>query len=782
MKLCVSLVGGAIFFGVVSCKEKPKTVEAPVVEKSVTEKVIETVEKAVTPKVEKSLTDDERAAKLGFAKFLPKDTEMMMSVYNSQKAGEQLKALKLYGLFESELSKGGMAPEGDGSSIEGNLLEDEDAVAPDAAQDAAPVQGNIQEGKKEEGKKEEGKKEEWSPWALLGREVTVALGKTGGEQTGKMLTFSRRMAYFQAKALGKAAQSYAKTGNMEDFNTSLQSEMGKGLFKNLLQDSESGVGLFDKAEMPPIYIAFRAKEGQLDQALQLVNNSMAIFGLAGEMVAPAQLETAGAKFAGYKLLGSEIAKLMKGGREEMDKSMGAETVDSLMKSIAKKNLIVVTGSIGDYVVMMIGGTEDSLKLTADIKESIVATDAFKFADPYADKQLLSIVYGEKAFWEEVIKDAGSLQSYAIGLRDGISGGGGLGETRDLESMLDIVVEREKALLALGSSSDLGMVAFVEDGLKIESFGGYDKGWIDLDAETTLSHLGDSGDNILFLDIPSNANYDKKMGDYLEAIVETMYAGTVKFSELKIETPELAEMKGYMNLFDSQFRTNVVGMYSSLRNLSQGLGQETAVVMDLKGSMPAVPGLPQKVVDEAKAPRITLISPVTDRSKIKGAWKDMDASTTSLLAKVSEMAGKKIPMQKPVSSEKDGMTTWFFPFPFFQDDFMPSVTVSDKWFAMSTSKTKAQDLIGKAVAGGKPGNGAELRVNFNALTQYADQMLTIVESNSAQIFTDESKLEDFNREKVQIKKVIDACRDFDSMSWTIRKEGASMHSSVHFKTK
>ena len=56
--------------------------------------------------------------------------------------------------------------------------------------------------------------------------------------------------------------------------------------------------------------------------------------------------------------------------------------------------------------------------------------------------------------------------------------------------------------------------------RIESFGGSDSGAVNWDAKTTLSHLGDSGDNMLFLNIPGNAAYDAKVGDYLEAIVET----------------------------------------------------------------------------------------------------------------------------------------------------------------------------------------------------------------------------------------------------------------------
>ena len=779
MKYSASLIGASVLFGAVSCKDKEKTVGTGGGEESVVEKVAESVKEAITPKAESSLSDEERAAKLGFAKFLPKDTEMVMSVYNSEKVAEQLKALKLYGLLESELGMGGMLPGPDGPMledggplIEEDLLEDEDAVAPDAEQAEDPLDGDL----------EEEMMEEPSPWMLLGQEVTIALGATAGEQTGRLLTLNRRMAYFQARALGKAAQSYAKTGKMDEFAEELESEMGEGLIKNLLEDSESGIGLFDKTEMPPLYIAFRAKEEELEQALQLVNGGMGIFGMAGEMVAPVDFETGGAQFAGFKLLGAEIAKTMEAEREDMEEMLSPEVIDGILKSISKKNLVVVTGTVGDYVVMMIGGSEESLKIAADVKASLVATDNLKFADPFADKQLVSLIHGEKELWDELIKEAGGLGAYALGLRDGISGGGGMGVTRDLESMLEIVADREKELLALGVSSDLGLVAYAEDGLKIESYGGYDKGAVEWGAKTKLAHLGDSDDNMLFLNIPSNAGYDEKMGDYLEAIVETLYATTVKFSELEIDAPELAELKQYMKLFDGEFRTDVVGLYSALDGMSDGLGHEMAVVMDLKGSMPAIPGIPQELVDDGKAPRITMIAPVTDRSKIKDGWKEMDLRATALLAKVSEMTGEKIPMQKPISSEKDGMTTWFFAMPFFQDDFLPSVTVSDEWFAMSTSKTQSLDLMSKAAAGGETGGGIEFYVNFSSITDSADEMLNVVDKNSAVVFTEDYELESFNREKVQMKKVIEACREFDSMSWTVKKENGQMHGSVHFKMK
>lgn len=770
MKYNIWCLGSVVVLGAISCKEKPKTVEAPGAETSVVEKVVEKVKEAVTPPPAAALSDEERAAKLGFAKYLPADTELVMSVYNVREASEQFKALKLYGFFE-EMA---MAPRMDiGDEMpEEEMLEEDVLGEPDAEQ--------AEDGLAAE---EEPQEEMPNAMTLLGQEVTIAMGDTSGEQMGNFLTASQRMAYFQAKAFGKAAQILAKSGDMKEFSAIMAEEMETGLLKNLLEDSESGIALLEKAEMPPLYIAFRAKEGELEQAAMLVNGSMGMFAMVGEMAAPVELEAGGAKFAGYKLLGAKMVELMEAERASIDEAIGAKSTDGIMAALKKKNLVVATGTIGEYVVMLIGGSEKSLKLVSDVKDSLVATDSLNFSDAYADKKLLSMIYGEKEMLGELIEATSGVASYALGVRDGIAGGGGLGETRDLQGMLQIVADTEKELFAMGSSSDYGMVAYTEEGLKIESFGGSDSGAVNWDAKTTLSHLGDSGDNMLFLNIPGNAAYDAKMGDYLEAIVETMYAATVKFAELEIEAPEMEEMRQYTKMFDTQFREDVVGLSSAMGGaMSGGLGNEMAIVMDLNGSIPAVPGIPQKVVDEAKAPRITMLAPVKDRKKLVESWDTMNTHVTSLLAKVGEMTGEKIPMQKPISSEKDNMTTWFFSFPFFQDDFLPSVTVSDEWFAASTSKTHATDLMSKAAAGGETGEGLKFHVNFNAITNYAKDMLQMADKNSAEIFPEASAAADFKEGKAQMESLIKACGDFDSMTWTSRKESGIVRSSIHIKTK
>jgi len=133
------------------------------------------------------------------------------------------------------------------------------------------------------------------------------------------------------------------------------------------------------------------------------------------------------------------------------------------------------------------------------------------------------------------------------------------------------------------------------------------------------------------------------------------------------------------------------------------------------------------------------------------------------------------MQKPISSEKDGFTTWFFSMPFFNDDFIPSVTVGDKWFAASTSKNQALDLIHKADKGGETRNGAWLSVNFNALRKFSDETVKVLEKNKDALHMDAADLK-------KAGKYIAACEDMDKLTMHVRREDGKLRSSVHFKTR
>jgi len=365
------------------------------------------------------------------------------------------------------------------------------------------------------------------------------------------------------------------------------------------------------------------------------------------------------------------------------------------------------------------------------------------------------------------------------LRDGIAGSEGLGDTRDLEAMFQVVADRESALKKLVSNEAQGIVAFFEEGLKIESYGGMDAGAMDWKKPNKLAHLGSSSDVVLFANMNVTDEYDQKSREYFEALLETAYGITMKVAELPMKDEQFKQFAEMAKMYDGQFRGDTVAFWQAFSgDFGQGLGMESAFIVDLKGAAPAIPGVPQKVVDEAKVPRITVILPVVDRAKLTASWDKMNTTTTKILGQVSQMMGQDIPMQKPLSSEKNDLTTWFFPLPFFNDDFLPSVTVGDEWFAASTSKNQAIDLINQAKAGGEAGSGFSLTLNFKALEAYAKDTAKLVDENAETMMGEALTPE----QKNLIEDGIDVMSEFDNLKIHSRREASVLRSSVHFKTR
>ncbi len=730
-----------------SCKkeEPAATKEQPATEKTATPaKAAEAppAPKTATP----ALSADERAAKFGIVKHLPKDADSFLTIYNGSKMAERAKKTKLWAVIKEE------------------------------AGDALPDDADKSADEKKDGPS--------GPGALLGHEVFIATGKGMSDQFGHLITVNRRMNYFQGKLFAKllvaASKSTGEEGMKEESaNISQQSML------ELLKDPQSGVGLFEKMQVPPVYIGFKTAPADREQVAQQVASIVEYMGMAEEMVEPVEFDNAGAKFKGYRLVGEKVAKELEKNRADMEKDIDPENVSRMIAAVAKKNIVAASAVVGDYVIAFMGSSKDDCKLVTEAKDGIAASEDISFADAYAGKELAGLAYTSKGFSDTVGLAGSGLAEMTSGLRDGLAGAEGLGDTRDIEAMLQIVGEREQALQKLTTADTLGVVSYFEEGLKIETFGGADKGAVDWKTPSRLGGLGEPKDVIFFANFTTDAAYDEKARAYMESLVETGYAVAKKFADapIKTENEDFKKFQEGMKMFDTKFRTDVVSLVDALRgDLYAGLGKESAIVVDLKGGVPTILGLPQEVVDKGKFVRASWISPVTDRTKIQSSWSKINVSTTNILKKVSEIAGDEIPMQKPTSSEKNGFTTWFFQAPFFNEDFMPSVTVSDKWFVVSTSKSQAVELGTAADKAAAPGTGFTMSVKIDPIRQFGLDWVKLADENSAKLFNNEDKLNEFKEEKPKIEKALKALEDFDSISSSVRREGGRLRASIHFKTR
>ncbi len=750
--------------GLAACKKKEE-VTAPQAEKpSVVEKAVEKVAEVLNlpPKVA-TLTAEERAAKLGFAKHLTADTDYLVSFYNGKKTADRVKTTKLWKLVQTQLG-GGLGVDAAPEDFEAN----EDELAPDdEAGEAALPEEEAEE------------PEEMGPALLFGAEVTLALGKPAGVQIGNLTKFNSRMTYFQMKGLAKALVLAAKEGDAESLAAAMASGYSAELFSDILKDPESGIGLLETMKMPPLTFAFRVPPDKLEAASEQVAGMLTSLNMLGEMVEPVEAEKAGKKFSGLKISGEKVSKTLAESRDALGEMIEPEIMDRLIAAVAKHDIVIASGTMDGYVVIFIGSSLDELILAEDAGKSLLAGDQLKFFDAYAAKELSALIYVNKAASEAVRSSVGGLSDITNGLRDGIAGSDGLGDTRDLEAMFRIVADREAALSKLASVEASGIVAFFEEGLKIESYGGMDSGAMDWKKPNKLAHLGASSEVVLFANMNGTDEYDARAREYFEALLETAYGITMKVAELPMEDEKFTEFAGMAKMFDGQFRGDTVALWQAFSGeFGEGLGTESAVIVDFKGAAPAIPGVPQKAVDEAKVPRITVIAPVVDRAKLAASWEKMNVTTTKVLAQVSQMTGQDIPMQKPLSSEKNDLTTWFFPLPFMNDDFLPSVTVGNEWFAASTSKNQAIDMIDLAKAGGEVGNGFNLLLNFKVLETYAKETAKLVDEH-AEAMTGTALTPE---QKKTVEDSINVMSEFDYLKIHSRREADVLRSSLHFKTR
>ncbi|MFZ9937832.1 MAG: hypothetical protein ACO3JG_12370 [Luteolibacter sp.] len=721
------LIPAALVLG--ACKKKePSEPGAPAAAESATEA---TPSQPEAKPVTAALSPEQRAAKLGFARHLPQDTAAVISLHNGTSHASKIKASKLWQAISGEEALDlPDVPEGDSAT---------------------------------------------GPAALFAKEFTIAVGAQAGEQTSNLLQLNRRLTHFQMRAIASAAAACAESGDFSDFNSAMGQRFSEELLVNLLKDPESGVELFEKMNMPPLYIAFGTTGENREAIAQQLAQSTEMLAFFGDFTEPVEVERNGQAFAGNKVSGEKLSKLMAESRESSDAILDAATVDKLIATVAKKDLVILSGMIGDYAVFFLGSSPDDLNFAAAPGDSLVAGDALAFCDAHLSKDLAGLIYGKKEMIAQIMANVTGLADIASGLQEGIAGSQGLGDTRDLQALLRIVGEREAAMRTLMKLDGTGTVAFLEDGLKIESYGGIDTGKFDWEAANRLSGLRDGANVALFTNATAGAAYSKSARAYLEALMETAYAVAMKVAELPMKEAEMQQYREMAGMFDKNFRKDAVAVWDALSgDFADGLGQESALIIDLNGTPPPVPGVPQEVVNDGKFPRITMVAPVTERARLASAWQQIDASAASILQKIGEMQGTPIPMQKPLSSERNGFTTWFFPLPFFTDDFLPSVTVGDQWFAASTSKNQALDLLATA-GSGEPTQGLTVLVNFDALREFAKLTADLLEKNKETVVIDEDVLE-------AIGTVTEALEDFERLDIRTRKEAGHLRTSIHLKIR
>ncbi|BCX49549.1 hypothetical protein HAHE_34570 [Haloferula helveola] len=710
----------------------------PVVEKageSVKEaagEVAEVIEKAVDPTP--ALSAEERAKMLGFASHLSADSDTFMAIYDGVGMVDGLRKLKIWEFIRET------AKEEEGFDPEEAIGEGAGEVRP-----------------------------------FLGEEFFLATGDGSAEQFDSMQKLQNRMSYYQFRILSNAFAKGAAEGDLEGAMSDIDDE---AWLMEFAKDIGQYMPIVESVQVPPVMAGLKISDAEaMGMAEEQVRSFLA---MAGDGAEPLEFEKAGAKFSGSLFKGEMLAEELEGGREEMDGMLGKENVDKIVAALKEKNLVLAAGKMGDYLLVYIGGSAEACPLADDLSGSLAASDAVSFIDGFGGKKVHGVFYGS----EGLLKSSATagLKPIAEGCRDGLKGVDGFGDTREIAALLDMVGEREAELLAMYDPASIGGVISVDEGVKFDIIGGGDQGAIDYGAKHQLAALGEGENVLLFADWVSDADYSEKAAGLVELLAETAYAVTGHLARLDVESDELMELKGGYQMFDGMFREDLLKLWAALSTMNNGLGEESAIVVDLNAEFPPIPNVPKGVVEEGRFIRASYVAPVKDRSKLKESWAAVDESVRAILATVKEMEGPELHMLKPTNSEKDDLVTWYFDAFAFSDDVKPSVTVSDEWFAASTSKTQALDLVGKAGADGPARQGSWMKLDLDVLRAYLDEAVKLVDKNGEEIIPDPDALAEFREQLPRVAKGLAAAEQFEAVTFHDRMENGSRRMTLHVKVR
>ena len=708
----------------------------------------------------------QRAAKLGFAQYLPANVSAYSAVINGSSVIDMMWKTPVGTVIKERLEQEGISFD-------------------DLSDPQAQMSGILQLG-----------------GAQYGEDYFVAYGESAPKVSKEVIEFSDRMSYYVGR-MAVYAGNAAVAGKLFEENvhpnkllTELFTKPLKGLPANFIH-------MFREVDMPSYYqgvkVSGEDSRALVRDQLEAVPN---FFSMIEVGVEPLVVERGGAQFEGYKFSGKkmqeELAEGQGGMRPMMAPSlqfgMSQQEIDEFIKLIEAKTIVALVGEVHGYVVLFMGSSEDDFVLVDDVEDSLCASDKIKFTDDYLDNDLFTYGFSDGGMGydlsaiEKICYKLGG--SFAKGLSDQLAESDSLGNTQEIEVILDNIDKQARGLAAMFKEADAGYVAYLEDGIKVEMQGGSNMPQYDMQSAHTLAPISQGEGQVLFANWATDPQYNEGLMTLIDRFVEVSYLMSKQVLPLLASraaadegNADFIQYNASLQMFDQMFSKDLLDVWQALRtNMAEGLGAETALVIDVNGSLPKVPMLPKAIIEGGKMPRVAYVSTVDDREKLQASWTRLNTALDSLLKKASEMTGAEIPMQIPMSSEKDGLKTWFVPIPFQNDDFVPSVSVSDDLFFATTSKRFAEGLSSLAAkGGGESRQGVWLDVDMKVLHSYAEQWLKLIEENAAEFMSD-VELEDFNANKEMIETTLSALGMMDSLTYHMRQEDGVTRTSMHLKTK
>lgn len=679
------------------------------------------------------------ATKAGFAAYLPKNTEGYLSILNAYQSYQDLQQTELGKVLIQVMQDEGVYLNQWEESDQGAMIK-----------------------------------------AVLGEELFFAFGESAGEQGKLVIDLLDLSSVGQMKSLVEMVAAELK-GKLEP---SEFRQRATGLSDN----PEAALEILKGAYMPPITIGFKVSDQNMRNSLAAqLAGGLGFLTMGGDdhPITALNEEIGGVAMTGFSVSGEKaVAQVGPSEQKQLAQELGGqEKAAQALEILKKRDLHVATGIKGDYIVLHLGADLKKFRLVEKPEDSLLSQKAAGFLADYAEKDLRYLLLSPAKGFSDLGEDPQGFASWAIGLQEGLADTDAFGDTRDVQTLLGHVAKLDKKLFGMYEYVDGGGVGYVEDGFKMETHGISNTPAIDSSEPHAFANLGEDESVVLFSNSRANEEFTKTLLELLNALGETAYVAARQAASLEIDSSDFQGFQMGFGMFDQMASKDLLQIWSALTGeFAAGTGSESALVIDLKGTLPTVP-LPEPIAKEGRIPRITYVTPIRDRAQLSAAWTKIEGSLANILKTVEMGGGPPIPMQELIETESNGIKSFFYPIPMTTKNARPIAATSAKNFYLSTSPTSVNEIEAAAKkAAGPLRYGSFTRVNFQAAQKLGADWLEIAKKNKEVFFTTEVQLEQFEENLPLIEKVVKATEELEDLVLHTRTEDGETRGSLHFNMK
>ncbi|MCP5544549.1 MAG: hypothetical protein H7A49_11660 [Akkermansiaceae bacterium] len=542
-----------------------------------------------------------------------------------------------------------------------------------------------------------------------------------------------------------------------------------------------------RLEVPSIVAGWFPEAGEKETCLSELAAFVSEAFQDAESAEAVSFQSCGGDFTGFVVSGEDVFReAIENARDEISKlpqgagyldGVPADQVDEFLNALRDLRFTMASGTVDGRVLLYIGNGTDGLRLAATPEESLAGTPALRWTSAFAEQRTHAVFYLSEAMvasMPALLDHSPEWNSLAAAVREPIR------EQRAFREILHAMAGNSE-VLAKRDASPLTIVCYSDEGLRLESRGGWPHPGLDYEKPLAMA-------DVALVDRPvmrahwmqSRARNHvewsqvENYGALIEAIAEEILVrnepgdspSIVPVEEVRRGFREVREMN---RAYREEFR--------------EGVGDEVAVIVDLKGEVPAIPGITEEEAERiGSIPRFLVARPVRDRAKIDACGKSLETQWRGLTAWASEISGNELPLLVPQSIESGGLVTWYPPAPFIGGDFVPGVTMNDDLWMLGTSRSLASGFA-KAVesASGGEQTGVVVDIDFAPVRDWFGDVY-----RRNQIDFDKSVDESLAEARDKLGKVPDGKWMFDSLRrlegihYRHRMEDGVPRSSLHIR--